>query len=69
MFNVLKQYRGIGIGHRIISLALEKFSNKLLVAEVLEENIGSQKIFERNKFIVENTYEKNGRKIMRYIKY
>ena len=67
-FNVLAQYRGKGYGHRIILLAVEKFSDKPLVAEVLEENISSQKIFERNKFIIENKLEKNGKKVIQYIK-
>lgn len=68
-FDVIAQYRGKGYGHRIISLAVEKFSDKPLVAEVLEENISSQKIFDRNKFIIEKKHEKNGRKVMRYIKH
>jgi len=68
-FNVLKEHRGKGIGQRIISLAVDKFSNKRLVAEVLEGNTASQKIFDRNNFVVTQKYTKNERKIMTYVKH
>jgi RimJ/RimL family protein N-acetyltransferase len=61
-FTVDKFYRGKGIGSKIIETALILHPNTNFIADVLNENISSHKIFLKNKFNLEKNSNllKNG---------
>ena len=68
-YNVSKDFRGKGIGSKIINHTVTKFSEKNLVGEVLKNNLPSIKIFRNNGFVKIDTYKKNNKEIEKYIKY
>ncbi len=57
-FSIAPQYRGKGLGHKIISLAEQElkgkkdFMNCVLIGEVKKENEASRKCFEKNNYIL-----------------
>lgn len=68
-FSVSKENRGKRIGSKIIDFIVSNYLDQNLIAEVIEENKKSEKIFKNNEFILLDTYSKNNKKVYKLIKY
>ena len=68
-FSVSKENRGKQIGSKIIDFIVSNYNDQNLIAEVLEENKNSKKIFLNNEFILKDIYSKNNKQIYKFIKY
>ena len=68
-FSVSKEFRGKGIGSKIINFITSNYCSKDLIAEVLHQNDKSKSIFKNNGFKLINTYNKNNMKVDKFVKY
>lgn len=68
-FVVSPSFRGMGYGKRMINQIINEYQNISFIAEVLENNIASQKIFLDNEFLVQKKVKKNNEKIISYVKH
>lgn len=54
------EYHGRGLGHRLLSEALILFpSGEKIMAEIKKSNFPSQKLFEKNKFVLNSEDDEN----------
>ena len=67
-FSVDKNYRKRGIGSKMINTIINLNPNNVYSAEVLSENIASQKIFLSNKFILQEEIILNEQKLLLFKK-
>ena len=59
-YSVAKEYRGLGLGKKLIQQSATLFTNGKLIAKVLHSNTASAKVFQSCEFIFEHTEDITG---------
>jgi RimJ/RimL family protein N-acetyltransferase len=67
-FSVNFKHRGKGVGNNMIRFILKKFSRSDFSAQVIENNLGSHRIFLRNNFMIDYISSSGSKKVTHYIK-